>query len=59
MIPKTGNKYPPKSETLEATMFEVLATSEKSATLSIMLTLGASRATNAGPTVAEGEDKDQ
>ena len=48
-IPKTGNKYPPKSVTDEATMLEVAATSEKSATLSIMLTFGASRATKAGP----------
>lgn len=36
-------------------MLEVAATSEKSATLSIMLTLGASRATKAGPTVEEEE----
>jgi hypothetical protein len=49
-IPKTGNKYPPKSVTLDATMFEVAATSEKSAMFSIMFILGASRATKAGPT---------
>ena len=50
MIPNTGNKYPPKSETLEATMLEVAATleAEKSAMFSIMLTLGASRPTKAG-----------
>ena len=51
IIPKTGNKYPPKSVTLDATMFEVAATSEKSAMFSIMFIFGASRATKAGPTV--------
>jgi hypothetical protein len=49
--PKTGNKYPPKSLTLSAIKLEEAATLEKSATFSSMLTLGASRATKAGPTV--------
>jgi hypothetical protein len=59
--PKTGNKSPPKSLMLEATMLEEAATleEEKSATFSIMLTFGASRPTKAGEeTVARRKYKE-
>ena len=56
-IPATGKKYPPKSPTLEATMLVEAATLLKSAMFSIMLTLGASRATKAGPTTSPKKKK--
>jgi hypothetical protein len=55
----TGNKSPPKSEMLLATILEEAATleAEKSAMFSIMLTFGASRPTKAGEETAARREK--